>query len=194
MLATGILHLHVLGSLWQWLQHTVCACLLPDQGQSLSTGAPSSVACIGCWRDCLPAPDLQFKTDAAPGNTLEGVMAKQIKWVTPDTRLDSLNSVFDRISGVPVVKSNADMTLVSSTATPLGDVRSAKACLSASNEPCCQGVQYEQQTVGSRNAATAEGARPVSSTASGVCLSAQLLLWQQCALLLQGRATGCLPT
>ena len=67
-------------------------------------------------------------------------MAKQIKWVTPDTRLDSLNSVFDRISGVPVVKSNADMTLVSSMAIPLGDVWSAGACLSASKEPGCHGV------------------------------------------------------
>ena len=88
-------------------------------------------------------------------------MAKQIKWVTPDTRLDSLNSVFDRISGVPVVKSNADMTLVSSMASPLGDMWSAEVCLSASKEPCCHGVlrriakHYPAlQTVDSRNAAT----------------------------------------
>ena len=59
-------------------------------------------------------------------------MAKQIKWVTPDTRLDSLNTVFDRISGVPVVKSNGDMTLVSSTGTPLGDGWSARSL------PVCQ--------------------------------------------------------
>ena len=87
-------------------------------------------------------------------------MAKQIKWVTPDTRLDSLNTVFDRISGVPVVKSNADMTLVSSTAIALRVVWSASLpamCLSAMVSkmnsdaitlPCRQSAAGMEQPVG----------------------------------------------
>ncbi|KAL3162302.1 hypothetical protein ABBQ32_009991 [Trebouxia sp. C0010 RCD-2024] len=51
-----------------------------------------------------------FKEDA--GNLLKDVMATSVKSVTPDTTLDSIGSLFDSISGVPVTKSQSDKTLV----------------------------------------------------------------------------------
>jgi CBS domain-containing protein len=53
-----------------------------------------------------------FKESAQPGKTLSAVMAKDVRSVTPDTKLETLRSLFDRISGVPVVRSDSDKTLV----------------------------------------------------------------------------------
>lgn len=53
-----------------------------------------------------------FKDNAAPGNSLQDVMATSVKSVTPDTTLESLGNLFDSISGVPVTKSQTDRTLV----------------------------------------------------------------------------------
>lgn len=71
-----------------------------------------------------------FKEDA--GNLLKDVMATSVKSVTPDTTLDSIGSLFDSISGVPVTKSQSDKTLVGVMSKKDLKKASAYDCLLAS--------------------------------------------------------------
>ncbi len=53
-----------------------------------------------------------FKQGASPASSLAEVMSKSVTTTNPEASIDSVKSLFDRISGVPVVKSTTDPTLV----------------------------------------------------------------------------------
>ena len=53
-----------------------------------------------------------FKQGASPVSSLADVMTKGVTTTTPDDSIESVRNLFGRISGVPVVKSKTDATLV----------------------------------------------------------------------------------
>ena len=58
-----------------------------------------------------------FSSDAlwcggGAGTLLQDIMSKDVTLTTPDTTLDELKSQFGAVSGLPVVKSKKDKTLV----------------------------------------------------------------------------------
>jgi CBS domain-containing protein len=56
--------------------------------------------------------DKLFKEGASPGTTLGEVMSTKLTTTTPETKIDSISHLFDDISGLPVVKSKDEPTLV----------------------------------------------------------------------------------
>jgi len=53
-----------------------------------------------------------FKDSASPGNSLKDIMSKELTYVYPDTKIEDLGQIFSKVTGVPVVKSESDLTLV----------------------------------------------------------------------------------
>lgn len=53
-----------------------------------------------------------FKQGASPVSSLADVMTKSVTTTTPDDSIESVKNLFGRISGVPVVRSKSDATLV----------------------------------------------------------------------------------
>jgi CBS domain-containing protein len=53
-----------------------------------------------------------FKDSASPGNSLKDIMSTDLTVVYPDTKIEDLGAIFSKVTGVPVVKSESDLTLV----------------------------------------------------------------------------------
>jgi CBS domain-containing protein len=56
--------------------------------------------------------DNLFKDDAAPGTSLGEIMSVDLRTTTPDAAVASIKSLFEEVSGIPVVKTGTDRTLV----------------------------------------------------------------------------------
>ena len=84
------------------------------------------------------------------GTLLQDIMSKDVTLTTPDTTLDELKSQFGAMSGLPVVKSKKDKTLVG--------VVSKKDLLKRGD--CVQDVRSTLPTVGPFADSTLHNTRP----------------------------------